>query len=209
MLSLKKKEDQFFVYLKEFADETSKVAIYFNDLIQNYKHSDVLEKTIMLKKYETDCDRLTQKIFLAINESFVTPFDREDLHTIVKLLDDIVDGIESIGARFVMFDVDDLRDECLVMSKLIVDATAELAILFEHLSEIKKNNIAKLQIDEVNRIENDGDLVYREAITRLFKEEKDPIELVKWKHIFEKLESTLDCCETVANMTEGVIMKYV
>lgn len=209
MLSLKKKENEFFVYLKDFALEASKVAIYFDDLIQNYHNVDVIEKTTMLKQYETECDRLTQKIFLAINESFVTPFDREDLHRIVKLLDDIVDDIESISARFIMFDVDDLMDECLVLSKLIVEATSELAILFEHLSEIKKNNIVKVQIEAINRIENQGDVIYREAITRLFKQVNDPIEIIKWKHILEKMEATLDSCEAVANMTEGVIMKYV
>lgn len=209
MLNLKKKENEFFIYLKEFAYEASKAAKCFDELVNDYSYENAKKRAILLKECETDCDKLTHKIFIAIRESFVTPFDREDLHIIVKQMDDIVDGIESVAARFTMFDVHELRDEALIMSKLIVEATGELATLFNHLSEIKKNDIAKEQIIAVNLVENKGDVVFREAITRLFKEEKDPIELIKWKHIFEKLETTLDSCESVANITEGVIMKYV
>lgn len=84
----------------------------------------------------------------------------------------------------------------------------ELERLFQNLSEIKKGELIMEKIIEVNRLENEGDVVYRKALHALFKEEKDPIELIKWKHIYEQLEESLDSCENVANMAEGVVMKY-
>ena len=74
---------------------------------------------------------------------------------------------------------------------------------------MKKNSVVMEQIIEVNRIENEGDLIYREALSKLFREEKDPIELIKWKHLYEQIEDSLDSCENVANILEGVVMKYV
>ena len=73
---------------------------------------------------------------------------------------------------------------------------------------LKKNSIVMEQIIEVNRIENEGDVVYRKALSTLFREEKDPIELIKWKHLYEQIEESIDCCENVANILEGVVMKY-
>ena len=77
-----------------------------------------------------------------------------------------------------------------------------------HLSELKRNSIAMEQIIEVNRIENEGDLIFRRAMWNLFRDEKDPIELIKWKHLFEQMEESIDKCENVANILEGVVMKY-
>jgi uncharacterized protein Yka (UPF0111/DUF47 family) len=84
----------------------------------------------------------------------------------------------------------------------------ELEILFQHLPEVKKNNIAREQAIEINRLENEGDVVFRSTMSDLFRNEKDPIELVKWKHLYEEMEACLDACEAVANIIEGVVMKY-
>ena len=94
------------------------------------------------------------------------------------------------------------------MTNYILQAIRELEVLFKHLSEVKKNAIVKEQVIEVNRIENEGDILYRKTLSELFREEKDPIELIKWKHLYEQLEASLDSCEHVANIIEGVITKY-
>ena len=94
------------------------------------------------------------------------------------------------------------------MADIVIQAINELSAMFEHLSEIKKPAALLEHIIEVNRIENEGDLIYRKALANLFSDEKDPIEIIKWKHIYEKMETSIDACESVANMIEGVIMKY-
>lgn len=206
MIGVKKKEDEFFQLLIDFASKIVKTGESFLDLVSKYE--DVADKVARIKVLETECDMQAHKILTALNASFVTPFDREDIYDITKQMDDIVDSLEEVANRFIVFDVKKLRSECLTMATYIMQAIRELEILFKHLSEVKKNNVVYKQIIEVNRIENEGDILYRKALTELFREEKDPIELIKWKHLYEQLETSLDSCENVANIVEGVVMKY-
>lgn len=206
MIGVKKKEDQFFQLLMDFASKIVKTGEAFLDLVSKYE--DVADKVARIKVLETECDMQAHKILTALNASFVTPFDREDIYDITKQMDDIVDSLEEVANRFIVFDVKKLRSECLTMATYITQAIGELETLFKHLSEVKKNNVVHKQIIEVNRIENEGDILYRKALTELFREEKDPIELIKWKHLYEQLETSLDSCENVANIVEGVVMKY-
>ncbi|MEG0829206.1 MAG: DUF47 domain-containing protein [Anaerovoracaceae bacterium] len=206
MIGVKKKEDVFFQLLNDFASKIVKVGEAFVDLVNNY--DDVTAKVAKIKVLETECDMQAHKILSALNASFVTPFDREDIYDITKEMDDIVDSLEEVANRFIVFDVKELRPESLKMASYIMQAILELQIMFEHLSEVKKNGIAHDQIVEVNRIENEGDILYRKILTDLFRKEKNPIELIKWKHLYEQLETCLDSCESVANIVEGVVMKY-
>ncbi len=206
MAGLKKKENEFFKYLEDFADEITNASAAFYDLCNNYEN--VEEKVKVIQDLEHECDTHAHKIFTAINGSFVTPFDREDLYAIVREMDDIVDALEEVASRFIILDINKPRQGCAQMAKLIDTATNELCTLFKHISEVKKNNTVHKQIIEVNRVENEGDALYRESLSDLFKNEKDPIELIKWKNMYEDLEDCLDSCESVANILEGVVMKY-
>ncbi|MBN7772404.1 DUF47 domain-containing protein [Clostridium aminobutyricum] len=207
MIGVKKKEDIFYKLFSDYAAKIVKAGEAFHDLVQNYE--DVEDKVSKIKVFETECDMEAHKILKALNGSFVTPFDREDIYEVTKQMDDIVDSIEEVANRFIVFDVHALRPEALKLADLVMQSIREIEILFKHLSELKKNQVVREQIIEVNRLENEGDLIYRKALTKLFKEEKDPIELIKWKHLFEQLEASLDSCENVANIMEGVVMKYV
>ena len=208
MIGIKKREDEFYRLLREFSGKIVIVSESFQQLINEYSSIDVEDKATDLKLMETECDVLTHDILAALNGSYVTPFDREDIYDIAKGLDEIVDLIEEAANRFLIYNVKTIRPECKVIASLLVQSAKELNILFTHLSEIKKNQIARAQVIEINRIENECDVVFRTAMLELFSNEKDPIELVKWKHLFEQLESCLDACENVANIIEGVVMKY-
>lgn len=206
MLGMKKKEDIFFDL---FIESSSKVIIAgeaFLDLVHNYEN--VEDKVANLKILETDCDMQAHKILKKLNESFITPFDREDIYNIARDMDDIVDCIEEVANRFVVFDIKEMRPEVIIMADLTMQCIRELDVLFRHLREIKLNTIVREQIIEVNRIENDGDIVYRRALTKLFKNEKDAVEIIKWKHLYELLEESIDSCENVANIVEGLVMKH-
>lgn len=202
----KEKEDDFYILFIEYAAKLVRAGEAFLDLVQDY--TNVEDKVASIKVLETECDMKAHKILQALNEATLTPFDREDIYSVTKEMDDIVDSIEEVANRFMVFDVHALKPEALTMADLIMQSIRELEVLFTHLSEMKKNDIVKEQIIEVNRIENEGDVVFRKALAKVFREEKDPIELIKWKHLFEELEASLDSCENVANIMEGVMMKY-
>jgi hypothetical protein len=206
MFGLKKKEDVFYTLFIEYARKIEIVGEKFLDLIEHYEN--VEEKVEKIKVLETECDMYAHDILNKLNVAFITPFDREDIYNVTKQMDDIVDCIEEASNRFVVFDVKEIRKESLLMANLILQSTRELVVLFENLPDLKKNDLVKTQIIEVNRLENEGDVIYREALMKLFREDINPIELIKWKHIFEQIENSLDSCENVANIIEGVAMKY-
>ncbi len=206
MIGVKKKEDEFFQLLIEFSGKIVKAGETFCELINDY--TDVEDKVAGMKILETECDMQAHKILDALRASFVTPFDREDIYEITNEMDAIVDSLEEVANRFVVFDVKELKPACHAMTIHIMQAIRELEVMFKHLSEVKKNNVVKEQIIEVNRIENEGDILYRKSLAELFRNEKDPIELIKWKHLYEQLEHSLDSCEHVANIIEGVVTKY-
>ena len=206
MFGLKKKEDVFYTLFIEYARKIEIVGEKFLDLIEQYEN--VEEKVEKIKVLETECDMHAHDILNKLNVAFITPFDREDIYNVTKQMDDIVDCIEEASNRFVVFDVKEIRKESMLMANLILQSTRELVVLFENLPDLKKNDLVKTQIIEVNRLENEGDVIYREALMKLFREDINPIELIKWKHIFEQIENSLDSCENVANIIEGVAMKY-
>jgi len=206
MKGILKKETEFYSLFEEFTGKIIEVGKYYQDLVNDY--TDVERKVMVLKTMETECDNMTHNILTKLNNSFVTPLDREDIYSITKGLDEIVDLIEEVGNRLLIFNVTELRPECTRFALQIMLCLRELDMLFKHLSEIKKNSIVREQIIEINRLENEGDVFFRETISDLFKNEKDPIELIKWKHLYEQMEACLDSCEEVANIVEGVVMKY-
>ena len=206
MKGIMKKDTEFYKMLEDFASKIIDVGTTFQELVNDY--SNVEHKVMVLKTMETECDNMTHNILTALNNSFVTPLDREDIYSITKGLDEIVDLIEEVANRLQIFNVTELRPECTRFALQIMLILRELDMLFRHLPELKKNNIVREQIIEINRLENEGDVLFRDTISNLFKNEKDPIELVKWKHLFEQMEACMDACEDVANVVEGVVMKY-
>ena len=207
MLKSKKKgkEKDFYNLFVDFAEKVLSVGIAYEELIREF--DDVPNRVANLKIMETECDMKTHKIIEHLNDSKSIPFEREDIYALAKGIDDIVDRIEDVASRIVVFGVTEMKPEALTMAKLVLEAIKELKILFEHLHEIGTNNFVLDQIIEVNRIENEGDLVHRSSLSRLFAEEKDAIEIIKWKHLYEEMEEALDACETVANLVQGVMMK--
>jgi Phosphate transport regulator (distant homolog of PhoU) len=205
MFRVTAKEEIFFDLFVETVDATCKAAQMLEDLMNNY--CDVHNKIKAIEEKEHECDQHVHRIFEQLNKSFITPIDREDIHLIAKELDNITDAIESTAHRFHMLNVQSIREESKLLAKLIVQCTAELRAVMADLKNMKKSTSLQKKIIEVNRIENEGDNVFRQAITQLFASEKDPLEVIKWKEIYEYLENTLDACEDVANIAEGVIMK--
>ena len=206
IFSLKKREDVFYDLFDETIDKALEAAHLLDDLMNDY--TDITRKIAHLKDIEHECDMHVHKIMKALNASFITPIDREDIYSIAKEMDNIVDTIEEAANKFELFHVQEVRESAKVMSKLIVACVRELKIVVNELRRMKRSKILREKIIEVNRIENEGDVVYRSAIKSLFETETNALEVIKWKQIYEFLEDSIDACEDVANILEGVVMKH-
>lgn len=206
MFKISKKEEIFYDLFVETTEITCKSAVMLEELMKNFV--DVGNKVKAIEETEHKCDQHVHKILEQLNKSFITPIDREDIYLIAKELDNITDDIEATAHRFIMLNVKSIREDALKLVKLIVDCTKELKDVMVELKNAKRSKTLKDKIIEVNRIENEGDEIFRSAVTNLFVSEKDALEVIKWKEIFEYLENTLDACEDVANIVEGVVMKH-
>jgi len=155
---------------------------------------------------EEDGDMLTHDIIKKLNKTFVTPFDREDIHALASKLDDILDFIWGTAERLSVFKMKEPREEAVIMSKEIL-TTVEL--VHKAIKTLKEKDYTRMQeyCVEINKLENKMDRIFRDALGHLFDEMKDPILVIKWKEIYEHLENASDKCEDVADILESIAIK--
>jgi predicted phosphate transport protein (TIGR00153 family) len=206
MFRMSQKELAFFDRFETASENAYQSAVILQDLVLRY--ADPEQRILELEAKEHEGDRQVHAMMDLLNKSFITPMDREDLLLISKEIDTITDEIESGAHLFTMFNVKIMKDDAKSFVRLIVQATAELHALTKEMKFFKKSTELKAKVVEINRIENEGDQLFRRAVHTLFTEEKDALEVMKWKEIFEYLETMLDACEHVANLILGVVMKH-
>lgn len=202
---IRPKEDIFFDLFNKGAENASKAAVELKKFMSDLTNIEVKVKAI--EEIEHAGDTITHQIIEQLNKSFITPIDREDIFTLAREIDTIVDLIEATAFRFYLFNINSSRKEADELVDMIVESTVELEGLIKGMRNIKDNVTLKEKIVEVNRLEDLSDDMYRASIRKLFLEETNPIEIIKWREIYEHLENTIDACETVANIIEGVVMK--
>ena len=207
MFRTSRKDEIFYDLFVETTDKACVAAKKLDDLIKNYDTVNVIERINDIEEVEHDCDQCVHKILKQLNKSFITPIDREDIDEIAKELDNITDAIESSAQLFGMFHIESITEETKKLVSLIVTSTEELKGVMVELKKMKTSKTLSQKIIEVNRLENVGDDIYRGAIASLFVNGMAAIDVIKWKEIYEFLENTLDACEDVANIVEGVVMK--
>jgi len=196
----------FFDVFEAAARIAHESAVILQDLVARFDDPDVKIKALEGKEHEGD--QQVHAMMDRLNKSFITPMDREDLFHISKEIDDITDCIESTAHLFTMFDVQKVKPEAVAFVKLIVGATAELHAVTVEMKSFKKSKELKPRVIEINRLENEGDQLHRRAVHALFTQEKDPLEVLKWREVYENLESALDACEHAANVILGVVVKH-
>jgi uncharacterized protein len=166
----------------------------------------VWDKADEIKEVEHRCDSLTHAIIDRLNRTFVTPLDREDIHALARSLDDVMDAIDAAASRIRMYRLDQVRFGAREHARIITVSTAEVLAAMQMLE--KKRGVVIDHSIEINRLENEADRMHQEAVRRLFEEEHDPILVMKWKEALDFLEEATDRCEDVANVLEGVVLKY-
>jgi predicted phosphate transport protein (TIGR00153 family) len=202
MVRLIPKDTSFFQMFSAMSDNLIAGARTLVDLFADYK--DVDKRIEEVRRLERAGDELTHAILTKLNQTFITPFDREDIHQLASKLDDVLDYINASGARLVMYRITDPPAAAGELAKIILMQCQELQ---KAVSLMQKNGDILGHCVEINRLENEADLVSQQAIARLFEYEKDPINLIKVKELLEFLESATDKAEDVANVLETVVLK--
>jgi predicted phosphate transport protein (TIGR00153 family) len=203
MFGLIPKDEKFFAMFKEMTVTIIEGASLLKDMMDNFENP--LNSQKRIKDVEHKCDQLTHDIIKKLNKSFITPFDREDIYALSSALDDIMDLIDASSQRFVMYNVEKPTPESKELAFIILKSCQTIDKAVGILGG-KLEPIAEYCV-EVNALENEADRVCREAISKLFDEEKDAIQLIKWKEIYETLERATDKCEDAANILESVVVK--
>ncbi len=205
MFKLFSKESLFFELVQQAAENGKLTAHKLLAMMQDYQNPSEQAKAI--KDLEHQGDTLTHKLLRNLDQTFVTPIDREDIHALVSAMDDVVDMVEAVADRMVVFKIEKPTEEAQHLARLIYHSTEEIAKSAAALSQ-RVNDTIYTHCVEINRLENEADRVHRDAIAKLFESERDPIEIIKWKEIYEFLEEATDCCEDVADVLERIALKY-
>lgn len=203
---VKRKEDAFYGLLKEFANDIAACGDVYVRVVNEFPH-DAEALVAQVKEREVACDDHLRNSLRTLAESFITPFDREDINELVHAMDEVPDLMEDVSARFLLFRVTEMRPEAKEVAGITVRATNKLRELFEHLPQYRNDQTVLDCIVEIKRLEDEGDVSYRQGLARLFEPGADPIETQKWKALLDGMEGVLDAVCEVANVVQGVLMK--
>jgi predicted phosphate transport protein (TIGR00153 family) len=204
MFGLIPKEEKFFQLFKEMTTNIIEGAKLLKEMLDNFENPG--ESRNRIKDLEHKGDSITHEINQKLNKTFVTPLDREDIYSLASKLDDILDLIDASSQRLIMYNVEYIPSEAKSLGFIILQSCLAVDKAVAMLGKKSNEQIFEACV-EINALENEADRVSREAIGRLFDEEKDPIQLIKWKEIYETLERATDKCEDAANILESVVVK--
>ena len=202
MVRLIPREDKYFGMLHQIASKVKQGGEIFVKIFQDYKNNG--QYADQIKGIEVLCDELAAKVLQKLNTSFITPIDREDIYLLVTELDDVIDMINDLARRLEIYGVTEPREDAKEIARLLGSATAEIADVFALLED--QQGIGE-HTRTISQLEKRADSLYSDALRRLFKEEKDPIEVIKWMSIYEELENCIDRCKDVAEALEAVVVK--
>lgn len=205
----KPKEDKFFPLLSQMADVIEAASELIVECVQVKTHEEVVEYFKKIKEQERLGDKLQNQIFNELNNTFITPFDREDINNLSSKLDDVTDYINSSAKRIMLYNPKEMPESAKILAKLVEESSTWLTKAIDELNVLKKN---PEQISEycshLGEIEHKADDVYEHFLINLFEHEKDAIEIIKLKDILHELEKATDAAETVGKIIKTMIVKY-
>lgn len=196
------REVKFFSMFAEMSANLIEGARLLRAILGDFQNVEV--RVQQLKEIEHRGDEITHAILTKVNQTFITPFDREDIHRLASTMDDVLDFLNAAGERLVMYKITSAPSAAGDLADLVIRQSEQIA---KAVSLLEKHNHVMDYCVEINRLENEADRVAREALARLFESEKDPIALIKIKELYEVLERASDKAEDVANVLESVVLK--
>jgi uncharacterized protein len=196
------REQEFFDLFEEASGNILRAAELLERMLRTYPEHGELARDILI--CEQDGDRITHDIIRRLNQTFVTPIDREDIYQLASALDDVVDFIEEVADFLGLYKIEAPMEQSQAMSRVLLDAARQLEQAMPRLR--KFGDIHHFTV-ELNRLENEGDRLVREALASLFQEGIDPIFVIRWKDIYDRLEDAIDATERVAHVLENIVIK--
>jgi hypothetical protein len=206
MRILQPREERFYGLFEAAAANVRQGADQLLAMVRDY--TDVAAKAKTIKNTEHTGDDLTHETYELLNRIFVTPLDREDIAAITSALDDVLDLVEAAADDFVLCDIAAPLPPALELAQIIAQSTMEVQSAVACLRHMNRQRTAlRDRLTEINRLENEGDAAYRNAVQSLFRE-SDPLTIIKWKQVYDHLERAIDSCEDVADVLHGMLLKY-
>lgn len=199
------RDESFFDDFEKHAQKTVEGCRTFVDMAQG-KMSTV-EACPRIKAIESECDAITHHVVERLHKVFITPIDRNDIFRLISKMDDVMDFVEAASQRVALYEVNGNNKELWDLARVLQSGSERISEAVAGMRNLKHPELILEKCVEINRLENEADVQLRGAIAKLFKEEKDPIQVIKWKEIFELLETATDRCEDVANIIEGVVLE--
>jgi predicted phosphate transport protein (TIGR00153 family) len=195
----------FFAHFEHQGKKTVEGCRAFLDMVDN--PHDLESRAERVKQIEHECDEITHAVVAALHKTFITPIDRNDIYRLITKMDDIMDFVEAAADRLALYEIPTMTKEVGDLARCLVDSAEHVLGAVSSIRDLGKPNGILQHCIEINRLENVADTILRGALARLFREVKDPIEVIKWKEIYETLETATDRCEDVANIIEGVVLE--
>jgi uncharacterized protein len=200
------RETSFFDFFERHAALTIQGTKEFEELAKG--GGPVGPRAKRIKEIEHETDVITHDCVTALHGTFITPIERDDIHRLITRMDDIMDYVEAASERIALYELTEMTPEIRELARVLVKATEKIQEALRGLRDMKHAKLVQEKCIEINSLENEADAILRIAVARLFKEEKNPITIIKWKEIYEALEEATDRCEDVANIIEGVILEH-
>jgi predicted phosphate transport protein (TIGR00153 family) len=192
----------YFELFEEAGKNILHAADLLDQMLRNFPDSKLLARDILI--CEQEGDRITHDIIDRLNHTFVTPIDREDILALASALDDIVDYTEEVADYLGLYKIEAPMDQAVKLAHVLLSAARQIAEAIPRLRGFR--DLSHYTV-EVNRLENEGDRITREAVASLFDGGIDPMVVIRWKDLFERLEAAIDATERVANILEGIVIK--
>jgi predicted phosphate transport protein (TIGR00153 family) len=200
------RETSFFDFFEEHAALTIEGVKEFLSMVTT--GANIPAKCRRISDIEHETDTITHRCVEALHKTFITPIDRDQIHRLITRMDDVMDYVEAAAERIELYEITVMTNDVRDLADVLCRSAQQVEAAVRGLRDLKDTHATlKLCID-INRLENEADAILRRSVARLFKEEKDPITVIKWKEVYENLESASDRCEDVANIIEGVILEH-
>lgn len=202
MFSLFPKDENFFALFKKQAAVVREGCHELHEMMSKFDRLEA--RAARLKEIEHQGDLVTHEVFERLNKTFITPLEREDIHDLASGLDDVLDSVEAIASRVVLFNVKESRPQAVQLTSIVDECGQQIEAAVGHLQDFK--GLMAFTI-EINRLENQADVISRHVVADLFSGKHDVMDVLRWKELYGRLESAADQCEDVANTIEAIVLK--
>jgi len=205
VFSILPRETGFFNFFDDASNILVRCAEAYADLVKDYSRRD--EYIAKIRQYEHECDFIVHKTLEKLDTTFITPFDREDIQSLMKAMDDVIDEIDAASKRLTLYQIREPSVWLIKQTDILVRSTQLVANAVKRLRNLRKPNGLHDDLVEIHRLENVGDENNHSAVADLYANTTDAILAMKWKEIYDLTERAIDCCEDIANTIEAIVLK--